>query len=167
MATSGRYVLMGRNKGLVFKQDGLGGSTVNTQQVSLLRAVSVDITSAQLLALFTTPIEIVAAPDSGFMLEFVSATVIYKAGATPYTIGSATNLAVKYTDGSGTTVSATQAVTGMIDQATNQIRMIPGVATAFTPATAAKFVLTLAGANPSAGDGTLTVKVFYRVLPTT
>ena len=167
MATTGRYVLKGRNQGLVFKQDGLGGANSNSQQVSLLRSVSIDVTSAELLALFTTPKEIVAAPDSGFMLEFVSATVIYKAGGVAYTIGSATNLAVKYTDGSGTTVSATQAVTGMIDQSTNQIRMIPGVATAFTPATAAKLVLTLAGANPSAGTGTLTVKVFYRVLPTT
>lgn len=130
----------------------------------IVQMATVTVSSAEILALYTTAKEIVAAPTSGKALIFEKAVIMYDYLTTAYTIGSATNLAFNYTDKTGAAVSATQAVTGMIDQVTDQYRFVPALATALTPVAAAKLVLSLAGANPTAGVGTLKVTIFYRVV---
>lgn len=133
---------------------------------TLVKYAAVEITSAQLLALYTTPQTLVAAPGSGYILDFVSLLLAYDYGTAAYTLGSATNLQVKYTDGSGAAASVTQTTTGMIDQASDQIRHLDKLESNITPVNNAALVLTLAGGNPSVGDGTLHAKVLYRVLAT-
>ena len=127
---------------------------------------AVEVTSAEILALFTTPKSLVAAPGAGYILDFISLLLAYDYLTTAYTIGAATNLQVKYTDGSGAAASVTQAVTGMIDQATDQIRHLDKLESGITPVVNAALVLTLAGANPTAGVGTLHCKVVYRIFAT-
>jgi hypothetical protein len=133
---------------------------------SLVQYAEVEISSAQILALFTTPKTLVAAPGAGKVLEFISLLLAYDYLTTAYTIGAATNLQVKYTDAAGAAVSTTQAVTGMIDQATDQLRSLDKLEVSVTPVANAALVLTLAVANPTLGIGTIHAKVAYRVYPT-
>ena len=130
---------------------------------SIVKYASVEISSAEILALFTTAKELVAAPGTGKVLEFISLTLAYDAGATAYTVTSATNLEVKITDKNGASVSTTQAVAGMIDQATDQLRALDKLEASVTPVPNAPLCLALGGANPTAGNGTIHAKVAYRV----
>lgn len=130
---------------------------------STVQYAEVEISAAEILALFTTAKELVAAPGSGKVLEFISLTLAYDYGTVVYTIGSATNLEVKITDKTGASVSTTQAVTGMIDQATDQLRALDKLEASVTPVVNAPLCLALAGADPTAGDGTIHAKVAYRV----
>lgn len=131
-----------------------------------IQYAAVEVTSAQLLALFTTPKTLVAAPGAGYVNQFCGALVAYDYGTTEYTINGSTNLAGQYTNGSGATASTTRATTGFIDQTADQMEIMPALATAVVPVDNAALVLTCATANPTLGNGTLHVKVAYRVLPT-
>ena len=135
-----------------------GDLAINTVQYA-----EVEISSAEILALFTTPKTLVAAPGAGKLLEFISLLLAYDYGTVVYTIGTATNIQVKYTDASGAAVSTTQAVTGMLDQATDQLRALDKLEASVTPVVNAALVLTLAVANVTAGDGVIHAKVAYRV----
>jgi len=130
---------------------------------TLVQYAEVEISSAEILALYTTAKELVAAPGAGKVLEFISLMLAYDYGTVVYTIGSATNLEVKITDKTGASVSTTQAVTGMIDQATDQMRALDKLETSVTPVDNAPLCLALAGADPTLGDGVIHAKVAYRV----
>lgn len=130
----------------------------------VVQVATVDISSAEILALYTTAKEVVAAPASGKALIFEKAIIMYDAGTTPYTIGSAENLEFKYTDKTGAAVSAALAASDILDETTDQYRLIPAINTALTPVAAAPICLSLAGANPTAGNGTLKVTIYYRVI---
>jgi hypothetical protein len=133
---------------------------------STIQYATVEISSAEILALFTTPKTLVAAPGAGKVLDFISLLLAYDYGTVVYTIGTATNLQVKYTDAAGAAVSTTQAVTGMLDQATDQLRALDKLEASVTPVVNAALVLTLAVANVTLGDGMIHAKVAYRVNPT-
>jgi hypothetical protein len=130
---------------------------------STVQYASVEITSDEILALFTTPKTLVAAPGAGKVLEFISLLLAYDYNTIAYTIGTATDLQVKYTDASGVAVSTTQAVTGMLDQATDQLRSLDKLEASVTPVVNAALVLTLAVASPTAGNSPIHAKVAYRV----
>lgn len=131
--------------------------------VNTVQYAEVEISAAEILALFTLAKVLVAAPGAGKVLEFISLMLAYDYDTSVYTIGSATNLEVKITDKNGAAVSTTQAVTGMIDQATDQLRSLDKLEASVTPVADAPLVLALAVANPTAGAGVLHVKVAYRV----
>ena len=128
-----------------------------------IQYAEVEISSAEILALFTTAKELVASPGAGYVLEFISLLLAYDAGATPYTVVGCTNFEVRITDKTGDPVSVTQAVAGMIDQATDQLRSLDKLEATVTPVDAAVLCLALDGANPLAGDGVIHAKVAYRV----
>ena len=123
----------------------------------------VEISSAEILALFTTPKELVAAPGAGKLLEFISLLLAYDYNTTVYTIGTATDLQVKYTDATGAAVSTTQGVTDFLDQATDQLRSLDKLEVSVTPVVNAALVLTLAVATVTLGDSPIHAKVAYRV----
>lgn len=156
-----RYTLAG-DRGLLARETGKQSKDIK-QQSELLKYIEVELTAAQILALNTTAATLVPAPGADKYLELESIVLMYNYGGTAYTIGSATNLQVKYTNNAGAAASATQAVTGMIDQATDQVRLLPQNGTAITPVVNAALVLGLAGANVTAGNGTITARVTYRV----
>ncbi|MBA7682055.1 hypothetical protein ES703_90401 [subsurface metagenome] len=130
---------------------------------SAIQYAEVEISPAEIKALYTTAKELVAAQGAGKVLEFISIMLAYEYGTVVYTIGSATNLEVKITDKTGAAVSTTQAVTGMIDQATDQLRALDKLEASVTPVDNAPLCLALAGGNPTAGDGVIHAKVAYRV----
>lgn len=81
--------------------------------ISTIQTAEVSITNAQMLALRATPVTLVAAPGAGKIIEFVSATLLFDyTGA--YT-ETADNMAIRYTDGSGTIVSQAIEATGFVD----------------------------------------------------
>ena len=80
------------------------GAAIRTQRVN------VQISSAQLLALNATPIQLVAAPGAGFALILVGMLIQKPAGVAYAGIAAGEDLSVKYTDGSGAEVGRAAAV---------------------------------------------------------
>lgn len=124
------------------------------------------ITSAQLLALFTTPIEIIPAPGAGYA-NLIHRLVIRHAGGVAYAgIASGEDLVLKYTNASGAEVSLAIETTGFLDQTTAQIRMSGGVNTSLTPVANAPVVLHLLSGNITTGNFDLQVFVEYDIIAT-
>jgi hypothetical protein len=138
------------------------GSTTTYDFSKLVNYVEVAITAAQMKALRATPKPLVAAPGTGYVLEFISALFIYD-----YTAAfteSADDIAVKYTDGSGATASTTLDATGLLDATSDQIRTLKAISTDITPVANAALVLHNTGDGEWGGTGSpCRVKVAYRV----
>ena len=116
-------------------------------------AISVEISTAEILNLNVAPKTLVAAPGANKILEFVS-------------IGAATNLQVKYTNGAGAGASSTRAVTGFLDAVADSMFLFGKVSDDFTsliPVDNAPLVLHLAGANVTLGDSPIHAKITYVV----
>lgn len=83
---------------------------------------TVTVPTAALLALAATPYELVPAPNSAFMIEFLEATVQLDYNSVAYAEDAGgSNLAIKYTDASGVQVSQDIEVTGFIDQTEDMV----------------------------------------------
>jgi len=129
------------------------------------------LTSAQIKALRATPITIIAAPGAGKVIEFIGATLKLVYGGTNVFTETDDNLAFKYTDGSGVSVSGNIESTGFIDQSANTytsaVRQADGIVAA-TGAENQALVLHNTGDGEIAGnagnDNTLEISVLYRVV---
>ena len=130
---------------------------------SVIKYADIEISSAEILDLYTTPKELVAAPGAGKVLEFISLLLALDFEATAYTIGTATDLQVKYTDAGGAAVSTTRAATGFLDQTVDQLSSLDKLEATVAPADNAALVLTLGVANVTAGDSPIHAKIAYRV----
>ena len=130
---------------------------------STVQYAEVEISAAEILDLFATPKELVAAPGAGKLLEFISLLLAYDWGTVAYTIGAATNLQVRYTDETGENVSTTRAATGFLDAVADTLFSLDKLEATVEPAVNAPLVLALDGASPTAGDSPIHAKVAYRV----
>lgn len=120
------------------------------------------ITSAQLLACFTTPIMLIPAPGVGLGIDIISVALTYKFGGTAYTDGGG-NIVVA----NGGNGYLQQASLGWWDQA---VDMVMG----FTPENFGKSIasqirnvpITFSNtvANPTLGNGTCKWDILYRVI---
>lgn len=132
------------------------------------------ITSAQLLALNTTPIQVAAAPGAGYII-MINKWVAWHGTGTAYAgIAAGEDLALKYTNASGGIAATVIESTGFLDQTTAQVRaanVLAGSAAAsstpdeITPAANAAIVLHLLSGNITTGNFALNVQVFYDILP--
>jgi hypothetical protein len=137
-----------------------------------LKYADVTITSAELLALFTTPISILAAPGAGFanVIEGIS---LYKAAGTAYAgVATGEDLMVSYTNAAGAQIGQVE-TTGFLDQATAQHRYMRAygfVAAApvssITPVDNGAIVISLLVGNIITGTSDLKLRIFYRTVPT-
>lgn len=137
---------------------------------SAIKFVDVTITSAELLALFTTPKTIVAAPGANLAV-ILEGVVAYKAAGTAYDgIAAGEDISVSYTNAAGLAVAGIEA-TGFLDQATAQTRYAPSYRAAsgissITPVANAALVAHMLTGNIATGDSDLDLRVYYRVVPT-
>lgn len=131
----------------------------------VIQVAEVSITAAQMLACRATPVELVAAPGAGYALQFLGADFIYD-----YTAAfteSADNLAVRYTNGSGTIVSLTLETTGLLDATSDKISTLSPLATDVIVTPNASLVLHNTGDGEFGGTGSpCRMKVSYRIITT-
>jgi hypothetical protein len=137
-----------------------------------IQTAVVNLTNAEIKALRAAPKTLVAAPGVGFLLEFITATLMLKAGANVLSESTA-NLGVRYGDGSGTQISETVEATGFMDSAASIMTTCrvkqDGIVTKANAENKALVLHNLGageyGAN-AAADATMRVEVVYRVWPT-
>lgn len=123
--------------------------------------VKLTLTSAQILALNTTPIALIPAPGAGYAISVLEAVAVLTFKTTAYT--GTNDLNLNYTNGSGVAVTAAfPHATFMNGGATNYYK-VDSVANNVITANAA-VVANVPTANPAAGDSTITIDVAFRVV---
>jgi len=137
---------------------------------STIQFVDVTVSSAELLALFTTPKQIVAAPGANLAVV-IEGVVASKAAGTAYDgVAAGEDLSISYTDASGLAVAGIEA-TGFLDQATAQMRYAGAYRAAsgissITPVANAALMIHMLTGNIATGTSPLVLRVYYRVVPT-
>jgi hypothetical protein len=138
----------------------------NLAASGFLQYADVTITAAEVKALATTPIELVAAPAAGSAHQFMGAIFKLNYGSEVFA-EAGDNLGVKYTNAAGVQVSSTVETTGFIDQsADTQTNAIPAqdAIVASSAAEAQALVLDNLNANitgNASNDSTVTVRTYY------
>jgi hypothetical protein len=82
------------------------------------------LTTAQVVKLRATPLSLVAAPGSGYWLEFRGAALSYNYTTTGFTVGT-NDLIIRYDGGAGSDITASIETVGFIDQAVDEMRYFP------------------------------------------
>jgi len=136
------------------KSDDLHPNTIQMAEVA--------VTAAEMLSLATTAKELVAAPGSGYVLEFISAVFIFDYAAV-FVVAGGDDIVVRFTNGSGTIVSLTLETTGLLDTAADAILTVKNLATDVALTQNAALVLDNIGSNWSGTGSPCRVKVAYRV----
>ncbi len=126
----------------------------------------VTVSSGEIKALATTAKELVPAPGADRVLEFISAVIKYNYGSVIYT-ESTDDMVIEYSGGQDVTASIDSS--NFIDQSNDEIRLIPFSASAMAITVDLEALkntslqLFIPNDNPAAGDGTLDVRVTYRI----
>lgn len=142
---------------------------IGNQEVHIAQAT---VSTSQILALNATPQTIIPAPGAGFAVVIDWAVFFLDYNAAAYAgIAAGEDLALRYTNGSGT-VLATCEATGFLDQTSDQTRFVypyraASGASEVTPTANAVVVLHMLTGEVTTGNSPLYVRVAYRILPTT
>jgi hypothetical protein len=117
-------------------------------------------TSALLLAGFTTPLELVPAPAAGkaIIVDKIILAMDYNSAA----YATNTTLEFRYTNGSGTKVTADSAA--MLDATADKITSVGGIEAALVATQAAAVVACVATGNPITGNSAIKIRTIYRVM---
>lgn len=129
--------------------------------------VDVTVSTAELLALNTTPKTLVAAPAAGKILvpEMLQCWLDY--ASTAYDgIAANEDLVVRYTDGTGA-IAMTVEATGFLDASADAFRLGSRPGSDIAPVAAAALVLHMSTGNIATGNSPLKVRLHYRVLDAT
>jgi hypothetical protein len=135
------------------------------QVTGQVQTTAVTLTSAQLQHAKSTPIQLVAAPGSGQMLNVLSAVAQYKAGSSPYAVASG-RLGL-FLGNPGNVIVASAPAAGFLDQTTNQVRPMPESVTEDDQSSFENQPLMVTNdgsAEWANGDGTVTITVTYTVV---
>lgn len=128
-----------------------------------VRTVSVNLSAANIIAMGTTPVSLIAAPASGKIILVESITLKMVRTGTAFTGGGAVEF--RYTNASGAKVSADIAASVVTTGgAGTEYNHVAGVTTSLTPVAAAAIVITNATAAFADGTGTAVVTLKYRVV---
>jgi hypothetical protein len=130
---------------------------------SAVQKATVPLSSAQLQHLRTNAVQLVPAPGSGKLLNLTSIVAQYKAGGTPFTIGSGGDFSLSL---GATRINILLPSMGLIDQAANQIQMNSG-SHGGAQNSMENQPLTVSNdgsAEWTDGDGSVIVTVYYTVV---
>jgi hypothetical protein len=118
------------------------------------------LTSAQVLALFTTPISLVSAPGVGFaiLVHRVTGGVDYNSAA----YATNTTQEVRYTNGAGTKVSAD--ITSLVTATADKFVSVGGIEAATVLTENAAVVVCNATGNPATGNSPVSFTVDYSIV---
>lgn len=142
--------------------DSLGVAPTDLVNASLYFGVKkVTLTSAQISATHTTPIVLVPASGNNTfnIAESIDAKIVFN--STQYT--GSNNLEFRYTNGSGTKVTADMG-SAFINSSFTSYDHVAGVVTELTPTTNAPIVVSVPSANPAAGNSTMIFTIKYRII---
>lgn len=118
------------------------------------------LTTAQVLALHTTPVSLIPAPGAGKYIEVISVVAKTTFNTIAYTGSNA--LELRYTDGSGVKVTGDIAA-ALVNAAATRADKALGAAVAVMVANAA-VVAVVPVADPAAGNSPITIDVLYRIV---
>jgi hypothetical protein len=139
----------------------LSWNSIGTQTATVV------VTSAQLLALHATPVTIIPAAGAGTLISIVNATLEYNFNTTAYVVPGTSQLQLLINN---LEVGTDIAATGLLDQAASTVasttaaNQSTGVAMA-TLSNNALVIQNSVGPEYTTGDGTLTVTVYYNIIP--
>lgn len=122
----------------------------------------VNLTAAQIIAMGTTPVTLLASPGAGMAIIVDNITVKMTTTATGFTGGGAVEF--RYTNASGAKVTADVAAAVVTAGAGTSFTNVRGVVTSLTAVADAAIVITNATAAFAAGTGTAVVAVQYHVV---
>lgn len=152
---------------------GTGALSTTSGYVTDIQVATVTVTSAEILGLSTTNTKtLIAAPGANKMLFILAISVEYDFVSAAYTT---TNGALGYLNGSAlfqtTSLVCADGGTQLLTRTSDAACIMPGAGSngalksTFNFVNKA-FVLGVSSGTPAAGDGTLTVTIIYRVVPT-
>lgn len=148
--------------------DAIGLEHLSEAGFGVIQFVDVVISTAELLALNTTPKTIVAAPGAGLAIVPASplAAILHlDFNSAAYDgIAAGEDLSFKYTDESGTQLFTVEA-TGFLDEAADAVRYAADP-TLVTPEADEPVVLHMLTGNIATGNSPLRVRFYYRIVPT-
>lgn len=125
--------------------------------------VDVTLSSAQVLALNATPISVLAAPGAGFV-NVVSRVLATKAAGTAYAgIAAGEDIAIRYTDASGS-IAATIEATGFLDSTAATIA-VGNAALSPLPVANAALVAHMTTGEVTTGNSPVKLRIFYQTVP--
>ena len=138
-----------------------GGTPLQSSQIdpALTQRVKVTLTAAQIKALNTTPITLVAAQGAGTYVSVDEIVATLNYGTTQFT--GSNNIEIRHTNGSGAKVTGDLAYAWLNGSA---VAAVKAVSAALTPVANSAIVASVPTANPAAGDSTVTLDVVYRVV---
>lgn len=151
---------------VMWNGDDMEFADTGTLPEGIPRVAAVSLTAAEILALATTPIELVAAPGAGKYLAFLGAVLLLDHAGDGF-LEAADNLEIHYDNEAGAAASALIEMTGFIDQVGDSLIEARPLATALVRAKAAvedkALVLTNINDNfTDAGTTTSTLRVKTR-----
>lgn len=149
--------------------------TISTQELEDFRVLEIDelpekglqyaegvITSAEILALFTTPKTLIPAPGAGKVIEFISAIMILDYNSAAY----ATNGNLTVANETGTAQSNTVLLANLLAATADKMVQLMALDAADTGIVLAEdeaLELLCATGNPTAGNSPMRYKIMYRV----
>lgn len=146
-------------------------SAVNASNLDEMVYTEVSVSSAQIKAMGTTPVELLAAPASNKYYDIDKVALEYTHVTTNYTMGTTTSLIIGTTDNGyyGAWVSTLLLNNGassfmVTDYPTANPNAVPAtVEVEIIGTPQAVYLSTDDSADPTLGDGTLLVKIWYKV----
>lgn len=130
----------------------------NMQEIPL--SVDVTISSAEMLALFTTEKVLVPAPGAGkcILVESVYSTIDYNSAA--YAIATSDTMNIKYSGGA----SLCQLTEAYLEASADARQAQRALTTVVTPLANTAITAKISTTNPTTGNSEVKIRVYYRIV---